>query len=94
MARHADPSTAQAVAALEDVQAGGGLYVAFAVLREAREGRTRNDDPFIDISVGDLSANIGGKVWPDQREAQASVWSWSGMRRSLIITANAVRASM
>jgi len=73
MARHADPSTAQAVAALEDVQAGGGLYVAFAVLREAREGRTRNDDPFIDISVGDLSANIGGKIWPDQREAQASV---------------------
>ena len=40
------------------------------MLREVREGRTRNNDAFIDLGLGDLSANVGGKIWPDHREAQ------------------------
>ena len=72
MASQHEQGAPRPVAQLEDIEAGGGPYVAYAALRETREGRTRNNDPFIDVTLGDLSANVAGKIWGDHREAQAA----------------------
>jgi len=43
--------------------APGRTCTAFANLREARPGRTRDGKPYVDIVVSDQSASLSGKIW-------------------------------
>lgn len=52
--------TLDAVRAHPDV-----LYSAFAVLQDMREGRTRKQEAFIELEVGDSTAALRAKIWAD-----------------------------
>jgi hypothetical protein len=43
----------------------GSEGIVFAVLRRAREGRTRVDTPYLDLELGDTTAVVAAKVWSD-----------------------------
>ncbi len=49
------------------------LYAAFAVLQDAREGRTRNQDPFFDVELADSTRSLRGKIWADASSALEAV---------------------
>jgi hypothetical protein len=44
----------------------GSEGIVFAVLRRAREGKTRGDHkPYLDLELGDTTAVVAAKVWSD-----------------------------
>jgi predicted PolB exonuclease-like 3'-5' exonuclease len=47
-----------------------GLFTAFAMLRNVREGRTSQGKRYVDLELGDQSATVGGKIWEDQAGVQ------------------------
>lgn len=69
--------SAPAVADLNHIEPGGAPGVAYAVLQDVREGRTRNNEAFVDLGLGDTTANVRGKIWADQAEAQEAARSLS-----------------
>lgn len=60
------------VAQLAAITAAGGPYTAFAVIRLARRGQTRNGKPFFEIRLADRSRTLGGKIWSDHGRAMAA----------------------
>jgi hypothetical protein len=46
------------------------LCTAFAMLHEVREGKTSQGKRYIDLSIGDQSSTVAGKVWEDKASVQ------------------------
>ena len=47
------------------VSAPDVLYSAYAVLQNAREGRTRKQELFFDLELGDCTGTLRAKIWSD-----------------------------
>jgi hypothetical protein len=48
---------------LKDI--GSQQGVVFARIIDTKEGRTRNDQPYLALTVGDLSENLPARIWAD-----------------------------
>ena len=49
---------------------GAGLFTVYAILRQARSGRTSQNKRYVDLELADQSMSVGGKIWDDQKAAQ------------------------
>jgi hypothetical protein len=62
----ATPETPRRIASLVAVEPEPDtLYAAFAVLQDVREGRTRKQEVFLDLELGDCTGVVKGKIWAD-----------------------------
>jgi len=60
------------VAQLAAVTTGAGSYTAFAVVRMARRGQTRQGKPFFEIRLADRTRTLAGKIWSDHARPMAA----------------------
>lgn len=60
--------------ALEDLASAGlheqELCTAFAVLQVVREGKTSQGKRYVDLTLGDQSSTLAGKIWEDKPAVQ------------------------
>lgn len=58
---------------LGSLEARGGLFTAYAVLRSVRKAQTRAGKPYVEIKLMDREGSAAGKIWSDSSRAMQAV---------------------
>ncbi len=55
------------------LEARGGLFTAYGVLRSVRKAQTRAGKPFVELKLVDREGSAAGKIWSDSARAMQAV---------------------
>lgn len=55
------------------LEAKGGLFTAYAVLRSVRKAQTRAGKPFVEVKLVDREGSAAGKIWSDSSRAMQAI---------------------
>lgn len=55
------------------LEARGGKFTAFAVLRSVRKAQTRAGKPFVEVKLVDREGSAAGKIWSDASRAMQAI---------------------